>query len=76
MFSEFIILFINAFLVATISGAAGFGGAFLLLPVLTGILGIKSAVFILTIAQIFGNASREWSGKQELKHLENSEQKE
>jgi len=65
--TDLILIFLIAFLAATISGAAGFGGALLLLPVLTGIVGIKAAVPILTIGQIFGNASRIWFGRKELK---------
>ncbi len=65
--TELIILFAVSFLSATISGAAGFGGAVVLLPVLTSIVGVKSAVPILTIGQIFGNASRVWLGRHELK---------
>ena len=61
-----ILIFFVSFLAATISGAAGFGGALLLLPVLTSVVGIKAAVPILTIAQIFGNASRVWFGRKEL----------
>lgn len=63
---ELILIFIISFLAATISGAAGFGGALLLLPVLTSVVGVKAAVPILTIAQIFGNASRVWFGRKEL----------
>lgn len=62
-----LLLFFVSFLAATISGAAGFGGALVLLPVLTNIVGIKAAVPILTIGQIFGNASRVWFGRRELK---------
>ncbi|KER11124.1 MAG: hypothetical protein HY22_00140 [[Candidatus Thermochlorobacteriaceae] bacterium GBChlB] len=65
--TELIILFAVSFLSATISGAVGFGGAVVLLPVLTSIVGVKSAVPILTIGQIFGNASRVWLGRHELK---------
>jgi len=61
------LLFFVSFVAATISGAAGFGGALLLLPILTEIVGIKSAVPILTIGQLFGNASRVWFGRTELK---------
>ncbi|MFN3316477.1 MAG: sulfite exporter TauE/SafE family protein [Raineya sp.] len=64
--TELIILFVISFLAATISGAAGFGGALVLLPALTSIVGIKAAVPILTIGQIFGNASRVWFGRNEL----------
>ena len=62
-----LLLFLISFLAATISGAAGFGGALVLLPVLTNIVGIKAAVPILTVGQIFGNASRVWFGRHELK---------
>lgn len=67
MILDLIILFTISFIAATISGAAGFGGALILLPALTGIVGIKAAVPILTIGQIFGNASRVWFGRKELK---------
>ena len=60
-------MFAASFIAATISGAAGFGGALVLLSVLTNIVGIKAAVPILTIGQIFGNASRVWFGRYELK---------
>ncbi len=65
--TDFILIFLVAFIAATISGAAGFGGALLLLPILTGLVGIKAAVPILTIGQIFGNGSRIWFGRKELK---------
>ncbi len=67
MILELIILFTISFIAATISGAAGFGGALILLPALTSIVGIKAAVPILTLGQIFGNASRVWFGRYELK---------
>lgn len=65
--TDLILIFLIAFIAATVSGAAGFGGALLLLPVLTVMVGIKAAVPILTIGQIFGNASRIWFGRKELK---------
>lgn len=61
-----IILFVISFLAAALSGMAGFGGALILLPVLIGIVGVKVAVPVLTIAQIFGNGSRVWFGRKEL----------
>ncbi|MFN4080387.1 MAG: sulfite exporter TauE/SafE family protein [Saprospiraceae bacterium] len=64
---ELLILFATGFVAAVISGAAGFGGALVLLPALTAIVGLKAAVPILTIGQIFGNASRVWFGRRELK---------
>lgn len=47
-----------AFLAAFVSGAAGFGGALLLLPVVTACVGAEAAVPVLTIAQLIGNLSR------------------
>lgn len=64
---DLLLIFIASFLAATISGAAGFGGALVLLPILSGVVGIKVAIPILTIGQIFGNASRVWYGRHELK---------
>jgi len=55
---QFIILFIGAFFAAAISGAAGFGGALLLLPLLVAYLGAEQAVPLLTVAQLIGNLSR------------------
>ena len=54
----YIILIISSFIAALISGAAGFGGALLLLPVLTLYLGVEVAVPVLTIAQLIGNIAR------------------
>jgi len=51
-------LLVGAFFAALVSGAAGFGGALLLLPLLTRAVGIEQAVPMLTIAQLVGNASR------------------
>jgi len=51
-------LFIGAWAAATISGAAGFGGALLLLPLISSVMGAKAAVPVLTAAQLLGNLSR------------------
>ena len=58
-------LLIASWLAATISGAAGFGGALLLLPVLTYTVGAKAAVPIL--AQLLGNVSRAGLGWREIR---------
>lgn len=55
---ESVSLFIAAFAAAAISGAAGFGGALLLLPLLVAVVGVTQAVPLLTIAQLIGNLSR------------------
>jgi len=67
MFLTLLILFVISWLAAAISGIAGFGGALLLLPVISHFIGIKAAIPVLTIAQLFGNASRVWFGRKELK---------
>ncbi len=53
-----IFLPLMAFFTAALSGTIGFGGAILLLPVLTATLGVAKAVPLLTFIQIVGNASR------------------
>ncbi|MGZ5056242.1 MAG: TSUP family transporter [Methylobacter sp.] len=55
---EYVWLFLGAFLAAAISGAAGFGGALLLLPLLARTVGAELAVPLLTFAQLVGNLSR------------------
>ncbi len=63
----FLLLVLSGWFCATISGTAGFGGALLLLPLLTYLLGVKAAIPVLAIAQLFGNASRMWFGRTEIK---------
>lgn len=62
----YIILFIGSFFAAAISGAAGFGGALLLLPLLSKTIGTEMAVPILTIAQLIGNLSRAFLGFRQI----------
>lgn len=64
---NWILLFIVSWVAASISGAAGFGGALILLPLLTNVVGVKAAVPMLTIAQLFGNISRVWFGRSEIR---------
>ena len=52
------VLILSSFIAALISGAAGFGGALLILPMLTLYAGAELAVPALTIAQLIGNLSR------------------
>ncbi len=63
---DWLILIFGAWLAATISGAAGFGGALLLLPVLAYTIGAKDAVPVLTLAQLLGNLSRGAFGFREI----------
>ena len=52
------LLLLGGWFAATVSGAAGFGGALLLLPLLAHTVGAKEAIPILTLAQLAGNLSR------------------
>lgn len=52
------LLLVGGWLAAAVSGAAGFGGALLLLPLLAHAVGAKEAIPILTLAQLVGNLSR------------------
>ena len=61
------LLFMAAFAAAVISGAAGFGGALLLLPLLVANVGATQAVPLLTIAQLIGNLSRAGFGFRQIK---------
>ena len=65
--STYILLFIGSFFAAAISGAAGFGGALLLLPLLSKTIGTTIAVPVLTIAQLIGNLSRALFGFKQIK---------
>ncbi|MFZ2087703.1 MAG: sulfite exporter TauE/SafE family protein [Desulfobaccales bacterium] len=56
--TTYILLFSAAYVSAAVSGAAGFGGALLLLPLLVATVGVTQAVPLLTIAQFTGNISR------------------
>ncbi len=67
MYGSWLLLLCSGYLAATISGVAGFGGALLLLPVLVFVVGDKSAVPILTVAQLLGNASRAGFGWREIR---------
>jgi uncharacterized membrane protein YfcA len=64
--TEILILFLGAFFAAAISGAAGFGGALLLLPLLVVYVGAEHAVPLLTVAQLIGNLSRAGFGYRKI----------
>lgn len=59
-------LLVASYVAATLSGAAGFGGALLLLPIATWAVGAKEAVPLLTLAQLVGNLSRAGLGWREI----------
>jgi uncharacterized membrane protein YfcA len=67
MVFRWLLLLLCGWLAATVSGAAGFGGALLLLPVLAFTVGGKAAVPILAVAQVLGNLSRAGFGWREIR---------
>jgi uncharacterized membrane protein YfcA len=57
---------IAAFALAVLSSVAGFGGGALLLPVFTGLFGLRVAVPVLTLTQIASNGGRVWFNRRHL----------
>lgn len=64
---KWLVLMTAALFAATLAAVTGFGGAAVLLPVLVGVFGMRSAVPILTVAQLIGNGSRVWFNRGELR---------
>lgn len=64
---DYVLLLVGAYAAALISGSAGFGGALLLLPFLTAVVGAKEAVPLLTVAQLVGNLSRAGFGFRQIR---------
>jgi uncharacterized membrane protein YfcA len=58
---------VAAFLLALLSAVAGFGGGVLLLPVFSGLYGLRVAVPVLTITQLASNGGRAWFNRQALR---------
>jgi uncharacterized membrane protein YfcA len=50
----------------TLAAVTGFGGAAILLPMVIATFGVRDAIPILTVAQLIGNASREWFNRCQL----------
>ena len=57
---------VAAFVLAALSAVAGFGGGALLLPVFTGLFGLRVAVPVLTLTQIASNGGRVWFNRHDL----------
>ena len=60
------ILLVGSFVASLVSGAAGFGGSLLLLPIATATVGAELAVPILTISQLIGNIARMSTGWKQI----------
>jgi len=65
--TQYILPVVASFLAAAISGAAGFGGALLLLPLLAASVGAEQAVPLLTVAQLIGNLARAGFGFKQIR---------
>lgn len=64
------ILLAGSFAAAMVSGAAGFGGSLLLLPVASACVGARTAVPVLTVAQLIGNIARMTTGWSQIRWRE------
>ncbi|MEG2252947.1 MAG: sulfite exporter TauE/SafE family protein, partial [Clostridia bacterium] len=62
----YLVLLLTSFIAALVSGAAGFGGSLLILPIVTSLLGAEVAVPVLTLAQLIGNVSRMSTGFKQI----------
>jgi uncharacterized membrane protein YfcA len=63
---QWLLVAFAALFAATLAAVTGFGGAAVLLPVLVLLFGARTAVPILTVAQLIGNGSRVWFNRREL----------
>ena len=64
--STVLILIATGFIAGLLSGAVGFGGGMILLPVLTTFYGVEVAVPVSTIAQMLSNLSKMWLGFRDI----------
>lgn len=60
-------LLIVGVIAGLLSGAVGFGGGMIILPVITYFYGVEVAVPVSTIAQLVSNFSKMWIGRKEIK---------
>lgn len=67
---ELFILLAGSFIAAMVSGVAGFGGSLLLLPVASACVGARTAVPVLTVAQLIGNIARMTTGWSQIRWRE------
>ncbi len=65
--ADYILLTVAAFASSIVSGLGGFGGAFILVIVLTPIVGAKSVVPLISIFAVFNNLSRLYIYRQTIR---------
>ena len=61
-----VLVALAALIASTLAAVAGFGGAAIMLPVLTWAFGVRDAIPILTVSQLLGNLSRVWFNRSEV----------
>ena len=61
-----VVVALAALIASTVAAVAGFGGAAIMLPVLTWAFGVRDAIPILTVSQLLGNLSRVWFNRSEV----------
>ncbi len=66
MMVKIVLLMMGSLIASIVSGAAGFGGSLLLLPLTSACLGAELAVPVLTIAQLLGNLARVSTGIRQI----------
>lgn len=64
--TQYIILTLVGFIAGCLSGAVGFGGGMILLPIITYFYGVEVAVPVSTIAQLLSNLSKSGMGFKEI----------
>src|SRR2546427_12590721 len=60
------VLVVGALVGSLVGGVAGFGTGIIMLPLVAWVLGLRSAVPVLTVAMTIGNLSRIWWSRGEL----------
>lgn len=60
------LLIVSCLAASILAAVTGFGGAAILLPVLTAVFGVRESIPILTVVQLVGNASRVVLNRKEL----------
>ncbi len=61
-----LLLTVVAFAASVLAGVTGFGSAVLVLPFLIEAVGVRDAVVVLSVAQVFGNLGRVWANRREV----------
>jgi uncharacterized protein len=60
------ILVVTALVGSTVAGVAGFGAGVILLPVVAAVVGVRSAVPVLTVTMLLGNVARIWWSRRDI----------